>query len=369
MHISSMGEFEQGAPLIDELLARFPDAWIVVSLFSPSAYEHLTFDKERTVITYLPFDVYRNAVRFVDRVRPSIHIIIRHDIWPNYQWILQKRGIPSLLVSASISDERLTSVKRWRRLYRHVYASFSAICVISEMQKERLALIYPHEDRIKVCGDTRYDRVYARAMDTKKIDFLKDRFNRERCLVAGSTWPADEKIVMPGISKALEHYEDFRVIIAPHEISSDHLESIEAQLSLDKQSVVRLSNYKKSPEHFRVLLVDSIGLLANLYALGAIAYVGGGFGVGVHSVLEPAAHGAVICYGPNHRNSPEAREMAEQKIATPIATAAEFQSVLFDLLEKPQHTSERGEKTKTFVLRNVGASRRTADVAEHFTSR
>jgi 3-deoxy-D-manno-octulosonic-acid transferase len=206
-------------------------------------------------------------------------------------------------------------------------------------------------------------------MDTKKIELLKDFFEREHCFVAGSTWPADEKIMMPGIINALEQFEAFRVIIAPHEITSAHLESIEAQLSVAHQSVIRLSSYKKKPENFRVLLIDSIGLLANLYALGAAAYVGGGFGVGVHSVLEPAAHGAVVSFGPNHRNSPEAHEMTVQKIATPIATESEFQSFLFNLLEMPQHMRERGEKTKAFVLQNVGASRRTANVVARFINR
>ncbi|MBN1481501.1 hypothetical protein EH223_03975 [candidate division KSB1 bacterium] len=371
VHISSMGELEQGIPLIDELLARFSEAWIVISLFSPSVYEHIKLSHERTIYTYLPFDSLCNAGKFIHKLKPRLHVIIRHDIWPNYQWLLQRKKIPSILVDASFSDKRLKLIKRWRSLYTHVYATFAAICVISQSNKERLASVYPRTKRIIICGDTRYDRVYSRATDTARIDFLRQKefFIREKCLVAGSTWPADEKVILPGILKAMQQHKEFSLIIAPHEISGEHLDFIDESFANVDISVTKLSEWENfAASGSRVLLIDSIGLLANLYALGAIAYVGGGFGVGVHSVLEPAAHGAVVCYGPNYKNSPEAQEMATQKIAASIANQVEFQRLLLQLFDDPESTRHRGEETKNYVLRNVGASRRAVNVLEKFVT-
>ncbi|MBN1465522.1 hypothetical protein JXA02_07165 [candidate division KSB1 bacterium] len=367
VHMSSMGEFEQGLPLVAELLQRYPQCWIVISLFSPSAYKNLVHRQERTILTYLPFDSLRNVRRFIDLVQPALQVIIRHDIWPNYQHILQRRRIPSVLVDASISDKRLSASRRFLPLYRQVYATFSAICAVSEVHRQRLLPIYPHEENIHVCGDTRYDRVHARALDTKKIDWLlkSGHFVREKCFIAGSCWPVDEKTFAPAVLEALRRFADFTAVIAPHEIDAEHLECIEQLLAAGP--VVRLSTLAQSSiDHVRVLLIDSFGLLANLYALGGIAYIGGGFGVGVHSVLEPAAHGTAVSYGPNHLNSPEAREMTTQAIGVPIVNEEEFRHFLFDMLENPARLAERGQRSKEYVMRNIGASQRTADVLRTF---
>jgi 3-deoxy-D-manno-octulosonic-acid transferase len=366
IHISSMGEFEQGAPLIEELLSRFPDAWIIVSLFSPSVYKHLDYRQERTITTYLPFDLYHNSARFISMVKPSIHMIVRHDIWPNVQWILQKKRIPSLLVDASFSEKSYRSVKMLRRLYRQIYSTFTAICVVSNMNKERTLYILPKPDNVFLCGDTRYDRVYARAMDTQKIDFLKSLdFERAKCLVMGSSWPEDEKVILPAILKAFEKDDKFSLILAPHEISESHLLHLERKFADAGILSARLSVYKNNAvDGIRVLFIDSIGLLANVYALGSIAYVGGAFGAGVHSVLEPAAHGVVVSYGPLHLNSPEAKEMTEDGVGHPVSRTEEFETLLFEMLNDPSKCAELGAKTKKYVLRNVGASQRTADVVE-----
>ncbi len=366
MHISSMGEFEQGVPLIEELLARFPDAWIVVSLFSPSVYKHLDYQQDRTITTYLPIDRYRHSARFIAMVNPSIHIIVRHDIWPNFQWILRKHNIPSLLVDASFSEKSFRAAKRWRGLYAQIYSTFTAICVVSDLNKEWSQHILPGHRQIVTCGDTRYDRVYARATDTQKIDFLKSlSFRRQKCLVVGSSWPEDEKVILPGILAALAAEDEFALVLAPHEISDVHLQHLEKIFAEAGVPTVRLSAYKNNPvDGTRVLLIDSIGLLANLYTFAALAYVGGGFGAGVHSVLEPAAHGAVVCYGPSHLNSPEAKVMTELGIGIPIHRKDEFEKLIFEMLNEPEKIAELGAQTKEYVMHNVGASRRTADVIE-----
>ncbi len=370
IHASSMGEYEQAVPLVRELLSRRRDAWVVLTLFSPSVYKHVRVTTERTVAIYLPFDSPANVRRFIRLVNPSVHVVIRHDIWPNYQRHLQRLRIPSILADASISDKRLKSANRFRGLYRQVYSTFSAVCAISELNAERIKPLFPRPEDIFVCGDTRYDRVRERAMDTSKIEHLQKsgKFVYERCLVVGSSWPEDEQVIFPAICKALQQFEDFSVIIAPHEITVEHLKSIEKYFSQEGAPPVRLSRFEEdSAVSFRVLLVDRIGLLANLYALGAIAYVGGAFGVGVHSVLEPAAHGVCVSYGPRHLNSPEAKEMAGA-VSVPIASAGAFERFLMQALEKREYTARRGQLTLDYMRKNFGASSKTADVIEKFLS-
>lgn len=365
IHISSLGEYEQGLPLIDELLERFPDKWIIISLFSPSAFDHIKHQKDRTILTYLPFDSYRASVKFLILIRPAIHVIIRHDIWPNYQYILCKHQIPSLLVDASVSDRRLKMIRKPAWIYRQVYDTFTALCVISDKHKERHFSIYSHPERIYVCGDTRYDRVYQRAMDTKKITDLglAESFDHQYTLVVGSSWPADEERYLEAVTKGIHMFPSFKCIIAPHELDSEHIAELEHHFFDHNITVQRLTQLKpNNPVEARILICDRMGLLANLYALGFLAYVGGGFGVGVHSVLEPAAHGALVCFGPRYLNSPEAAQMVKLNLSRSIQTIEEFESFLYSALSHPEATQVQRKRTEEFVLRNVGAAARTADI-------
>lgn len=368
IHASSMGEYEQAMPLLKELLARDSSLWIVLTLFSPSVFKHVKESIERTVLTYLPFDSSGNVKRFLAAAKPSASVIVRHDIWPNYQWHLQKRNIPSILIAASISDKRLASTKRLSGYYKQVFSTFSAICAVSEQHAERIKMVYSQPEKIYVCGDTRYDRVRERALDKSKILNLIDSklFAKQRCLVVGSSWPEDEKVIFPAISKALKLYSDFSLVLAPHELTADHLTSIEDYFTKEGIDLVRWSRFEgDSGKSIRVLLVDTIGLLANMYALGSLAYVGGAFGLGVHSVLEPAAHGVWICFGPGHLNSHEASDMAS-KVSVPISTAKEFEQFLMPALKNPQQTARHGKMTLDYIQANFGASSKTANVIEKF---
>ncbi len=369
IHASSMGEFEQSVPLLEALARRFPDDWFVLSLFSPSAYEHMRWSHPRTVITYLPLDGLRQSAAFIDMVRPSIHIIIRHDIWPNIQWLLKKKGIPSLLVNAGIADQRLEAVRRWRFFFRMIYNTFSAVCVVSELNRERFGLIYDRPGCLFVCGDTRYDRVRQRALETQKIETLiqSRQFDRSSCLVAGSTWPSDEEIILPALIERLKRRAEFKLVLAPHEIHAEHLRALEERLQHEGIEIVRLSSFEKNPSRpCRVLLIDRIGLLANLYALGSTAVVGGTFGPGVHSVLEPAAHGCAVCYGPRHRNSPEALEMTAAGIGRTFASVDEFSALLSELFDRPEMALRFGEQARAYVESRLGAADRSAEIVSGF---
>lgn len=372
LHMSSMGEYEQGLPLLNALSQRYEHAWFVVTLFSPSVYEHIKKEHPRTIFSYLPLDSYRNAKRFIELIRPAAHVIIRHDIWPNYQWLLKKKSIPNVLVDASISDQRWTAVRKWPWRFRQLHAAFDAICTVSELNAERFQRVYPHPEHIHVCGDTRYDRVYERAMETSNIEFLQQHWHipRAQCVVAGSTWPSDEQIIFSSLVETMKQDEHMGLVVAPHETTAEHVEHILAHFRQADLFAVTLSQFEQDPTpEARVLVIDRIGLLANLYALGAIAFVGGGFGAGVHNVLEPAAHGCVVSFGPRHLNSPEAKTMVARNIATPVATQQDVAHFLNTVLSNSESVRQQREQTRAFVLQNVNASQRTVDVIDNILSK
>jgi len=360
IHISSMGEYEQGKPVIDEFISRYPDYGVVVSVFSPSGFHHIKLDHPNVVVTWLPFDYFQHASRFITLVNPEFTIVVRHDFWLNYQYILQKRQIPSFLIDASLSNKRLNSARRFWFFFGPVYKTFSAIFTVSPQQAERFQTLLPDMTIIST-GDTRYDRVYARATETEKIADLIKRgdFTPEKCMVIGSSWPSDEKVILPVLERILEKELEFKLIVAPHETTPAHLQQIQDYFQEKSYPLVRLADFDNWNSQSRILLIDRIGLLANLYALGKIAYVGGGFGPGVHNVLEPAAHGAAVFFGPRHLNSPEAKEMTEQNIGIPVNDEKEFNEKLHALLLNREFLNTKTKATHDFVMKNIGASEKT----------
>ncbi len=371
IHISSLGEFEQARPIVQALRQRLPQATIALSFFSPSGYEATRSYREADLITYLPLDSWRKSRAFLDLLKPSLHMIIRHDIWPNMQRQLQRRGIPSLLADASLTPQRLRTIRRLRAFIRPVYATFDEVLVTTPENVAHFHPIYPWPERIHVCGDTRYDQVSRRALETDKIAFLREsgRFTRERCMVIGSSWPSDEKIVLPAVTEELAKDPGFSVIIAPHETTEEHLRGIESHLAGAGISFVRLADFKPDTPSFQVLLIDRIGLLANLYALGGLAFVGGGFGPGVHSVLEPAAHGCAVCFGPHHVNSLEAAALIRRGGGLLINSTAEMGAALEKYLNGGDETRRIGEKAGALVRENLGASERVVESILHHLKR
>ncbi len=363
IHIASLGEFEQAKPIVQALRRRIPQARVVLSFFSPSGFEPAQKYKDADLITWLPLDSYRQTKAFVDILDPSVHLIIRHDIWPNLQWQLQRRAIPSLLVDASLTPQRLRTIRIFRGWIRPVYASFREVLVTAAENIRHFQWIYPWPERISSCGDTRYDQVNQRALETGKIEFLQEsgRFSRELCMVVGSSWPSDEKVILPALISALQRYPDFRLIIAPHETTEEHLRGIETQLAAAGIIWVRLADFSATGAPFQVLLIDHIGLLANLYALGQLAFVGGGFGPGIHNILEPAAHSCAVCFGPRHINSLEAVDLIQRGGGTALTTTEEMSSLLSRFLEDGAEIRKSGEQARALVQENLGASERVVD--------
>jgi 3-deoxy-D-manno-octulosonic-acid transferase len=369
LHISSMGEFEQSRPIIDEIRSRMPDVQIILSLFSPSAYDNIHIQDKKIFVTYLPMDTYWSAGKFIKMLNPDIAITVRHDIWPNYQWHLKRMNIFSLLVDASITDKRKKLYNSFQHPIRSVMETYSWILTVSPESTTRFRTLYSDFNRVQFAGDTRFDRVDQRSKDNSKIEFLLTSryFKREFTFIAGSTWSSDEKILFPGLLKVFAQQSEFKLIIAPHEPTMEHVQAIESYFNKNQVAVERLSQLEENKNWtFRVLVIDKIGVLANLYALGRMAFVGGGFGPGVHNVLEPAAHGCSVFFGPKYSVSVEPQQLIDSGGARSITCEQTAEEMYNMLLHNPAALQAMGDKARTFILDNMGASTRIVDLLEKY---
>ena len=247
IHVASMGEFEQAKPVIRQLRKEFANINILLSFFSPSGLENSHNFKEADIICYLPVDSYRRAKKFITLISPALALIVRHDIWPNYQHLLKKMDIPVLLIDGSVTDKRMKNIRFMKPFYRFLFAKFSEIITVSEENSRRMKMFFPKKEKVHAWGDTRYDQVYFRCLETDKIKSVLESnyFKRDRCFVAGSTWPTDEKVLLPALVKYIKKYDDFMTVIAPHEITPQHIKGIETFLKVMKFRSSDTLNWKR----------------------------------------------------------------------------------------------------------------------------
>ena len=371
IHASSMGEYEQARPLLQEIHQRFPAAVRVLTFFSPSAYANIKrANIPAEVVSYLPFDSLQNARRFIGMINPVAAIIIRHDFWPNHLWEAQRHGAAILLANASVSANA-RSLRHWplvRHFNRAVFDTFSAICAVSESAAANLKTLVRHPERLSVTGDSRYDQVLFRSQ-SKKIDEVLPPHWRDGSpiFVAGSTWPSDEEILLPAFVAVREKISSLRMILVPHEPTPEHLTQLENQLQNAGLASVRLSEEERTTKKDApVLLIDRIGILAIVYSAGQVAFVGGSFGPGVHSVLEAAVHGVPVIVGPRFKNSPEAMALFDAKILTSVANADTCQKALSDFFQNSALRQMQGAQHREFVLAHCGASAKIIDLLANF---
>jgi len=371
IHASSMGEYEQARPLLQEIKRRFPEAVRVLTFFSPSAYANIQrANIPAEVVSYLPFDSRMNARRFMSAIKPVAAIIIRHDFWPNHLWEARRRGAAILLANASVSANA-RSLRHWplvRYFNRAVFDAFDAICAVSEPAAASLAPLVRYPERLLVAGDSRYDQVLFRSQSKKIDDILpKNWCDGSPVFVAGSTWPSDEDVLLPAFVAARNDVPTLRLILVPHEPTPEHLTQLEKRINDEGLVSVRLLEEERAREsestiksrskrEAEVLLIDRIGILAILYSAGQVAFVGGSFGPGVHSVLEAAMHGVPVMVGPRFKNSPEAIELHEKKLLTPVADAESCQKALVEFFQNTALRQTKGAAHREFVLARSGAS-------------
>ncbi len=351
MHCSSLGEFEQGLPVAEKLKTSFPNHKILISFFSPSGY---TVRKNHPIadwVFYLPMDSKSNAALFIKIVRPSLAIFIKYEFWYFYLKTLQEQKIPTLLVSGVFRKDQVF-FKSYGGFYRNMLGYFSHLFVQDQSAYQLLQSI-GYEGHSSISGDTRFDRVLEIAQQAKTDEQLLAFCNHQRVIVAGSTWPDDDK--------ALQYFAisnpNIKFIIAPHSINNTRIQDC---LTL-YPNAVRYSNFIASPHTIssQTIVIDNMGMLSSLYQYATIAYIGGGFtSDGIHNSLEAAVYGIPLVFGPTYKKYREAIELIEAKAAFTAKDASEIKDLLEDLLSNTTIITEAGKIAGDYVKTKQGASNR-----------
>jgi len=347
-HCASLGEFEQGRPIIEAFRQQHPQYLVLLTFFSPSGYEVRKAYTGADLVLYLPLDTKKNVRRFVDTVKPDIVIYVKYEFWFNFLSYLQRKNIPTLLVSAIFRPDQhfFKGYGEWPRKVLH---GFTRIFVQNEDSRELLQFI--GIENVEVCGDTRFDRVAAIASAPRVIEIASVFAANKLVMVAGSTWPADEELLFTLVEQNRHH---IRFIIAPHEIKPDHIASLMERFG---EKAVRFST--TNPEEVKnaeILIIDSIGMLSHLYQYGTLAYIGGGFGAGIHNILEAAAFGLPVFFGPNYHKFSEARELINLKGAFVVNNAANLTSKVDELLSGEDKLKQASAISRNYVLTGQGAT-------------
>ena len=373
-HAASLGEFEQGRPLMEQLRKEHPEYKILLTFFSPSGYEVRKNYEGADIITYLPLDTITNARRFLRAIHPVMAFFIKYEFWYNYLHILKHRNVPVYSVSSIFRPDQVF-FKWYGRQYGRVLNCFTHFFVQNEISKELLGKIGIHN--VSIVGDTRFDRVLQIKEAAKQLpiveEFLEVRgeklevrdYQKPHVFVAGSSWPPDEEIFI----KYFNEHRDWKLIIAPHVIGEDHLKQIEKLL--EGRKVVRYTVAEKSAENsaaensltshllpltsYDVLIIDCFGLLSSIYHYGDVAYVGGGFGVGIHNLLEAAVWDVPVFFGPNNQRFQEAQGLKKSG-GFEIANYEDFEKQMNRFVADEAYLKEQGQMAGQYVKGKAGAT-------------
>jgi 3-deoxy-D-manno-octulosonic-acid transferase len=351
-HASSLGEFEQGRPMIEKIKAGYPQYKVLLTFFSPSGYEVRKNYMKADVVCYLPFDTPYKVRKFIHLANPVMAVFIKYEFWGNYLSELKKRGIPVFLISA-IFRRRQLFFRWYGKPYLKILGYFNHLFVQDQASAELLSEY--GITNVSVTGDTRFDRVSDVRKQSRELplieSFMKNRQGeKQRILVAGSTWPKDEEIII----RYFNEHPEIKLIIAPHEIHGGHLLDIHSQL---KRPSVRLS---EANEQYLAekdcLIIDSFGVLSSIYRYGVIAYVGGGFGAGIHNILEAAVYGIPVLFGPKYHKFREAKDLIAMGGGFSVPNEKAFQTTMDDLLSSPPLLDSTGRIAGDFVKDNTGTT-------------
>lgn len=363
-HAASLGEFEQGRPLMEQIRQEHPEYKILLTFFSPSGYEVRKDYPGADIVCYLPVDTIGNARRFLRAVRPVKAFFIKYEFWYNYLHIMKHRGIPTYSVSSIFRRDQVF-FKWYGAAYGRVLRCFSHFYVQNKISRSLLQTL--GIDCVSVVGDTRFDRVLQIKEAAKRLPLVeafagapseKGDASAPRVFVAGSSWPPDEEIFID----YLNAHKDWKLIIAPHVIGEDHLRQILGRL--DRMAVRYTQATEESAREADCLIIDCFGLLSSVYGYGSVAYVGGGFGVGIHNVLEAAVWDMPVIFGPNNKKFQEAQGLLAAGGGFEIQDSASFAAWMDRLSTDAHFLRQSGEAAGHFVERMTGATRKIlSDVA------
>jgi len=348
VHVASLGEFEQGLPVIEKLKTTYPTYKILVSFFSPSGYEVKQNTDIADAVVYLPLDTLKNAKRFIETVNPVLAIFVKYELWPNYLKELKEKQVPILLISAIFRKEQVF-FKWYGGFMRKALHTITHFFVQDNTSVTLLKSI--NLNNATLSGDTRFDRVAEILERNNKLTFMELFKGNETCLVAGSTWPEDEEIIVKFINETQKH---LKIVFAPHNIKTEHIQSLKNSIS--KKVLLYTEIEQDDVSSCEVLIINTVGLLTKIYSYADIAYVGGAFATGLHNTLEPAVFGIPIIIGPEYKGFNEAEKLVDKKGILVVSGFDEFTTTLGNLLDNPEYLKSTGVINANFVKENKGAS-------------
>ena len=350
LHCASLGEYEQGLPVFQSLKLQFKDHKFVLTFFSPSGYEVRKENPITDLVVYLPVDKKNNVSTFLDILNPRLVVFVKYDLWPNYLQELKRRQITTVLISALFRPSQ-TYFKNYGSWFRKLLFSFDYIFT---QNLESLKLLNSIGfTNVSVAGDTRFDRVSNQLDIDNKLDFIAKFKNTKTCVVAGSSWPEDDNLLVNYINQTKF---PTKFIIAPHNINTNQINLLAKKI---QKPTVLYSKYKNETlENKSVFIIDCVGILSKIYNYADIAYVGGGMGTsGLHNTLEAATFGVPIVIGKNYQKFPEAKDMLDKGGLFSIENHATLQNTLDNLVENPEIRKKLGRINKDYITHNKGASK------------
>ena len=349
-HCASLGEFDQGLPLMNRLKEENPSIFILVTFFSPSGYEHYHKRKHPAdFVCYLPLDTPENARRFIQHFKPTNVFFIKYEFWKNYIAAAKNQGAKIYSVSAIFRDNH-RFFGNFKAYFQKVLKQFDFFFVQNQRSVDLLSGI--GINNVMLVGDTRFDRVIQNKKNVEADIYIERFLNNKKAFIVGSSWPEDEQLLQNLI---LDYSKDFPVIIAPHDISEKHLTSIE---KLFENKIIRYSELSEHEVFPPILLMNSIGKLANAYSYGNVAYVGGGFSGSLHNILEPAVFGLPVIFGPKHSRFPEGQQFIDEGIGFSVTTDEELMNAWKYIHE---HLEILSEKTENYVHQSEGATQKIVE--------
>jgi len=348
-HAASLGEYEQGLPVMEKMKTQFPNHKIVVTFFSPSGYEVRKNNTIADATVYLPLDSISNAKQFIKLAHPEMVFFIKYEFWPNYLNELKKQNIKTYLISG-IFREKQSFFKWYGGFYRNALKTFHYFFVQNESSKKLLQSI--GFNNVKVSGDTRFDRVVSILDRDNSLDFIEQFKNETPAIVIGSSWPKDEELLIKYINQA---DDTVKFIIAPHNIKPEQIQQLKNTIT--KKTVLFSEKEGQNLADYQIFIIDTIGILTKIYSYADIAYVGGGFGnPGVHNILEPATFGIPIVIGPNYSHFAEATALVNMEGCISITNQTELHQAFDLLVQNEDERHEKGHICSTFVQMNKGAT-------------
>lgn len=350
-HCASLGEFEQGLPIMESVKKEFPNYKLIITFFSPSGYEIKKNAPIADLVIYLPLDTPYNSKKFIKIVHPSLAIFIKYEFWPNYLFQLQKNNISTILVSG-LFRERQVFFKSYGRFMRRALTRFDHLFVQDEVSLELL-----HSINIKnasISGDTRFDRVFNQLKQDNSLDFIKQFKEDSLCIVCGSTWPEDEAVLLDYINTSPEHV---KFIFAPHKIDATKIEAF--RKNIQKKVILFSEKENKDLFEYSVFIIDTIGFLTKIYSYADIAYIGGALGkTGLHNILEPATFGVPIIVGQHLQKFPEAQKLKQLEGLFSVSNSKTCSQILSKLVDNKDFRIKTGTIAEQYIINNTGATKK-----------